>query len=176
MSRNYEDISGRSFGRLTVIKCAGSRHGHTLWLCQCACGNLHIAQKAPLLSGNTKGCGCGRSRKGVPNRKNTYHGLSYHPAYNSHAAMMRRCYKANSQDFAGYGARGIKVCEEWHDIRKFVEWADSNGHRAGLTIERINCNGNYEPSNCCWIPMGQQALNTRRNIKNKLQGEKRESC
>jgi len=87
------------------------------------------------------------------------HGLSKHPSYNSWKKMMQRCYQEHNQDYENYGGRGIKVCEEWHDVTNFV--ADMGVMRKGFSLERVDVNGDYEPSNCCWLPHKFQGKNRR---------------
>lgn len=84
--------------------------------------------------------------------------------YNIWCKMRYRCTKTNNPDYTNYGARGIKVCREWNDYSNFYQWAMLNGYNKTLTIDRINNNGNYEPSNCRWITLQQQNRNYRKNI------------
>ena len=96
---------------------------------------------------------------------NTKHGCSSGPRrklYDVWRQMHRRCYSPACKDFPAWGGRGITICQEWHDVRAFCAWAESAGYAAGLTIERVDVNGNYEPGNCRWIPNEKQASNTRR--------------
>lgn len=93
---------------------------------------------------------------------NTTHGLSKFKLYDVHRQMLKRCYDSNSKDYPGYGGRGISVCKEWNDVHAFFNWAYKSGYKEGLTIERIDVNGNYCPENCTWIENKMQGRNTRR--------------
>jgi hypothetical protein len=93
------------------------------------------------------------------------HGLSNHLIYDVWHSMLKRCNNIFDHSYKNYGDRGIKVCDEWHDVQCFYNWAISNGYAKGLSIERKDVNGDYEPDNCIWIPMGEQAMN-RRNTHN----------
>ena len=84
--------------------------------------------------------------------------------------MMQRCYRANSERYPRYGGRGIKVCDEWHDVKTFIKWAEENGFSEELSIERIDLNGDYEPSNCKWIPLEEQRWNTSYNVWYEYKG------
>ena len=77
--------------------------------------------------------------------------------YSSYRGMMDRCYRKKASNYKFYGARGIKVCEEWHDIQEFEKWVENSGYQEGLTLDRINPNGNYEPNNCRWTNRKAQA-------------------
>lgn len=97
------------------------------------------------------------------------HGLSKHRIRYVWKAMMSRCYRANDKAYANYGRRGIAVCDRWHDFLYFVQ--DMGLPRAGMTIERKDNNGNYEPSNCHWASRSIQARNNRRNVLITIEGE-----
>ena len=85
--------------------------------------------------------------------------------------MMRRCYDTNFNEYKNYGFRGITVCDEWHDVKKFYNWAINNGFQDGLSIDRIDVNGNYEPNNCRWVNAIQQMNNKRNNIFLEYNGQ-----
>lgn len=146
-------IGARS-GQLEVVE---EFHNGKLWQVRvrCDCGNEKVINKNNFTSGKTTTCGCGP--RGKPFDK--IHGYGGTPVYNSWKKMMDRCYKPEDPYFKDYGGRGITVCERWHDVVNFV--ADMGERVIGLSIERINTNGNYEPANCCWLPVGLQSSNRR---------------
>ena len=93
------------------------------------------------------------------------HGMSHDKLYRAWKSMRNRCNNPNDKRYHRYGARGIKVCEEWNDSNNFILWAKTHGYKEGLSIERIDIDKDYEPSNCKWIPFKDQALNTVRSMK-----------
>lgn len=86
--------------------------------------------------------------------------------------MRQRCNNPNNKDYVNYGARGIKICDEWNDYAEFVKWAISSGYRDNVTIERVDVDGDYCPVNCTWVANELQALNTTRNVYYEYKGEK----
>lgn len=159
------DITGQRFGKLIAIE---RHHKDTrkrwYWLCKCDCGGTLISKVAPLRSGNTKSCGCLKVEVAIQrNKDNAIHNLSKHPAYNIHSGMMDRCYNPKQNQYKNYGGRGISVCDDWKDITTFCNWMTDNNYIKGLSIERIDNNGNYEPSNCVLIPVENQPKNRRSN-------------
>lgn len=172
-----KDLIGQKYNRLTVVGFDRYDKEKRLyfWKCECECGTIKTVQSGALKTGNTKSCGCLNRELAAKRAKKkfTTHGLKKHPIYRTRTKMIYRCYNENYERFDCYGGRGIKVCDEWLDkengFLKFYNWAINNGWRKGLTIERINVNGNYSPENCTWIPQSEQPKN-RRNTK-KVSGQ-----
>lgn len=166
------DLTGLKVGRLTALSCHGKNDfGKITWLCKCDCGETAIVIGSRLKSGLTKSCGCLRNEKNPINCLK--HGLTGTPLQRVFNSMKQRCYNPNNEKYKIYGARGIKICDEWlSDIRNFVDWAYSSGYKKGLTIDRVDVNGDYKPSNCRWATKREQANNTRRNHFVLLNGKR----
>ena len=158
------DLAGKVFGKLTVIRLAppGKRKDR-YWECRCQCGNVSIHTGADLRSGRTNSCGCSRwdHLPSVRAARKNQHGLSGTRLFRTWGGMRRRCYNKNNPDYPHYGGRGITICAEWLDFPTFFTWALSHGYKGGLTIERTDVDGNYEPANCSWIPFADQMKNRR---------------
>lgn len=166
------DLTKQRFGQLEVIELAEIRNKRSYWLCKCDCGNMKVVRSDSLISHKTVSCGCLMKKRCLLNfHIENQHGLTHHPAYNTWFNMMNRCYSERNTYYSDYGGRGITVCDEWRDVRNFCKWADETGFKKPLTIERVDVNGNYEPSNCTWITMSEQMLNQRRTIRILYNGE-----
>lgn len=168
------DLSGQTFGYLTAKYDAGRGSHGRLWFCTCKCGNTKVVPATYLLKNVTNSCGCLRNEKlGKIHQKNATHGMSSTRLYNTWAHMIQRCRNPHSDSYRHYGARNIQVAQEWVDsFETFSNWALSHGYNDQLTIERIDVNGNYEPDNCCWIPLVDQAVNRRNNHFVEYQGQR----
>jgi hypothetical protein len=157
--RNVIDLIGKTFGKLTVVKHVPGKP-NTYWLCQCACGLEKTIRGDHLRYGKITSCRC--LQRDVVSRTSRTHGQAGYtqkkirpaPAYSSWQSMWRRCTLPNEQAFKYYGGRGIAICERW---KKFENFFTDMGPRPNLTyhLDRIDPEGNYEPTNCRWHPRGK---------------------
>ena len=156
----FQDITGQKFGKLTVIKKVENINGRTAYLCECECGNKKQIIGKYLKNGSTKTCGCGK----ILNPHHKTHGQSNNKIYYVYKNMINRCYNKKNKKYESYGKRGIQVCNEWlQNFENFYNWAINNGYQENLSLDRINNNGNYKPSNCRWVDLYTQANNKRNN-------------
>jgi hypothetical protein len=178
MSR-LKDLTGVVVGKLTVLRQAEhSKNRQVQWLCRCECGLEKTIRSANLVSGDTRSCGClakewiagehVRRRKEAWKHPCLKHGHCRQNGtsaeYNSWRAMGERCNNPNSDKWEDYGGRGIKVCDRWQGDRGFQNFlADMGPRPKGMTLDRKDPNGNYEPSNCRWATAQKQSQNQRRN-------------
>ena len=147
-----------------------SRGKKNLWLCKCDCGNEKVVAVDKLHSGNTKSCGC--LQREVHRKCRMTHGKSDTKLYLVWREMITRTENQNAERYGIYGGRGISICGEWHnDFQLFYDWAIQNGYKEGLTIDRIDVNGNYEPDNCRWITPYEQSRNLRKNVRITYSGK-----
>lgn len=152
---------GATFGRLTVVDVAPRSRVS----CKCSCGNQHVAIAGNLLSGRTRSCGCIRRE----NNNHITHGKTGSLTHTRWLVMRRRCSNPKTTGYENYGGRGIKVCERWADYSSFL--ADMGECPPGMTIDRIDSDGNYEPENCRWATKLTQARNTRANHVLEFNGQ-----
>jgi len=175
MKATLIDMIGQRFGRLTVTKRAeNDGRGEARWYCVCDCGKETVVLGSHLRKGRVVSCGCLRRevaavRGHVSRTKgNTKHGGKRTRLYQIWSNMKTRCLNPNNRAYKWYGALGVSICADWMDFAVFRDWAISSGYRDDLTIERKNPFGNYEPSNCEWIPRRDQRKNQRRSKRENI--------
>lgn len=168
-------IIGSKFGRLTIVEIVGVKSGdkrrETYVKSECECGNIIETPISKLRSGNTQSCGCLRNER--IRAATSTHGLSGHGIYWLWTGIKNRCNcPPTDKVYHLYPARGIKMCDEWDkDFLSFYNWAVANGWAKGLCIDRIDNDGNYEPSNCRFVTPAQNSRNSRLNRNLTLNGE-----
>lgn len=156
------DLTGQRFNRLVVIEFVEKRGLNAYWKCVCDCGIVKTLRGSNIKSGHTKSCGC--LHKEVVIKALTKHGHNTRkrtsPTYSTRYAMINRCSNPKANKYKYYGGRGITVCDRW--LESFENFLEDMGERPpGTTIDRIDNDGNYEPSNCCWATPKQQVQNRR---------------
>lgn len=159
---NFIDITGQKFNRWTVLNRVHVYPKRTFWLCRCDCGIERPVEGKHVRYGTSKSCGCLcleiNSRRLKGNNLGYKHGLEKHPLRAIWKAMLQRCYNPKNKFYKNYGGRGINACYEWSgSLPQFYEWALKNGWQKGLSIDRINNDGNYEPKNCRWITIAENS-------------------
>jgi hypothetical protein len=174
--RTKVDITGKIFNRLKVIDYSHTdKRSKSYWKCVCECGNEVIVRSDSLTSGNTKACGC-LSKELKSKMAKTYltkHGETKTRLYKIWSGMRDRCSSFGTEKGKHYADKGITICKEWDEFIPFKEWSLSNGYESNLTIDRINVNGNYEPSNCRWLTIQEQERNRGNSIYVVYNGERK---
>lgn len=177
----YEDLTGKTFNKLKVLEYSHTKKrpdGRNVyfWKCICDCGNITYVNSSHLKSGHTTSCGCVLKQHQKDLGKYNYtNGLSNTRIGRIYHNMINRCKNEKMPMYRYYGARAIKVCEKWqpknNGFGNFCDWAFANGYSENLTLDRIDVNGNYEPSNCRWVDNYVQANNKRKTKRYKYKGE-----
>jgi hypothetical protein len=145
---------GRRFSNLEVLSVEKVKDGHAIATCRCDCGNTKPIRLNHVLRGVQKGCGCGRAHTRT-------HGMAGTRIYQIWRTMRARCENPKDKGYPSYGGRGIAVCERWKQFANF--YADMGDKPAGMSLDRRDVNGNYEPSNCRWATKIEQQNNTTRS-------------
>ena len=166
MARNALELTGRTFGRLTVLqRVQNSAAGAARWLVKCICGTMKEVRGSVLVEGNSNSCGC--LAKELTSKRTKKHGMTNTFEHNVWMAMNRRCTDLKHPRYHRYGARGIQVCERWESFENFFADMGTCPFARG-SIERVDNDKGYEPSNCVWLPKNQQSKNrtftTRRTL------------
>lgn len=163
------DMTGKRVGRLVVKHAAGRRMGKVSWLCICDCGNENIVEGWHLRQATVRSCGC--LTRDTTIARNETHRMSYTRIYRIYRHMKDRCLNPDDQRYADYGGRGIRICDRW---MKFENFRDDMlpTYKPGLTIDRKDNDGNYEPSNCRWATCLEQVYNRRNTVSVTLHGER----
>lgn len=168
-AHNFINLAGRVFGRWTVIAYAGRIGRHPTWRCQCACGNTGVIYATNLSRGLSKSCGCLRIEITTARNKLGKHKGCGTPEYEAWCAIIKRCNNPRNRSFPNYGARGIRICRRWLKFENFL--ADMGKRPHGKSIDRIDNDGNYTPSNCRWATKLEQDRNRRTTRMLTYRGE-----
>lgn len=167
VSKIRNDYTGQQFGKLTVIEMLDIRNKERYVKVMCECGNDREVALRNVRTGKTTSCGCVRkanmSKIGKGNLK---HGQDGTKLYKLWTTMKGRCQTPTITGYERYGGRGIKVCDEWQSFEPFYEWAMNNGYQEGLSIDRIDNDGNYEPSNCQWLTLEDNSRKMQQERRN----------
>ena len=170
----FVDLTGQRFGRLVAIKLLTSKGAkRPKWLCKCDCGGYVTTIGKSLRNGDCTSCGCHRKevlKRGA--KANITHGETNNKLYDVWRGIKKRCRLKSNHNYELYGGRGIDVCDEWYDsYENFRDWSLKNGYKEGLTIDRIDVDGDYEPNNCRWVDWKTQQNNRRNTVYVEFKGK-----
>ena len=177
LDQKRRENEGKRYGNVTVLRYSRTNGRHSLYLCRCElCGKEFETRVDSVKSGHTQSCGCVLDNWMHSGQLNRKHGLVNDRAYWLWAKVKSRCYNQNCREYPNYGGRGIKMCDDWLDPVKFVEWCYANGYdntapKGQCTLDRIDVDGDYEPSNCTWKTNQEQQNNRRDNVRAEYNGE-----
>lgn len=166
---NIRDLTGKKFSKLTVLSYGKKLNGAHHWNCVCDCGNKCLRNGKSMIAGLTKSCGCLIKQSGPKT-----HGRRYEPEYAVYCAIIDRCENPNNRVYHNYGGRGITICRRWR--KSYVNFINDMGRRPEqskarqFSVERINRNKGYYPSNCKWATYAEQSVNRCNNVLVKIEG------
>lgn len=176
--KKIKDLTGRKFGRLTVVGLQDTGTRKTYWICQCDCGNLKLVRSDSLQCGAIKSCGCMKKEQDSKNLMASEAKKKYMQTgekvggtrlYSIWQGMKSRCYNEHDARYDRYGGRGITICDKWkYDFIAFKRWAEAHGYADNLTIDRVDNDLGYSPDNCRWATNEEQCRNRSTNIKIKI--------
>ena len=179
MGNNSEEWLGQRFDRLTVVDFTRAEPPNRgwWWVCRCDCGTNKRFRPTDVKRGKVRSCGCLLKEVSTEKARKFDHSVLDHKRlYSIYNWIKRRCYRMVEPRYKDYGGRGIRMADEWLDpsggFDRFVEWSLENGYTDEMTIDRIDVNGNYEPANCRWLPLSEQALNKRETLWVEYNGER----
>lgn len=158
MARGATDITGKRFGRWVAVRyIPGTRNPRTTgkWEVVCDCGTVRTVRTSLLVKGASVSCGC--YARELAKQRNFTHGMTNSPEFQSWVAMKKRCKYAKHPKYHRYGGRGVSICAAWESFEQF--YADMGPRPQGTSLDRIDLNGNYEPSNCRWVKVQEQSQN-----------------
>jgi len=166
----FIDLTGKTFGRWTVLFYLGKTKNMTMWQCRCACGTERFISVSNLRSGMSRSCGCLKSEM-ISQRSRT-HGMGQTVEYSAWIGLRDRCNNPKNSKWIGYGGRGIKVCERWQT--SFENFYEDMGPRPSRrhSVGRRDNDGDYDPHNCSWETPEEQRVNTRRNVHVEWNGQR----
>lgn len=165
-------LAGKTFGRWTVIADSRMPNGDLGWICRCACGAERTIVGHSLKSGDSRSCGCWQKDWASANgKKAKTHGMTGKPTHASWRSMIERCTKNDHVSWPRYGGRGIRVCQRWMKFEHFLE--DMGARPDGMTLDRVDTNGDYCKSNCRWATIDQQSNNRETNVILEAFGERK---
>ncbi len=168
-NKKFQDLEGKRFSRWTVLGYAGPSGRATFWWCRCDCGSIRSVDAATLINSTSRSCGCLSAE--LTRSRSLKHGMSKTIVYRCWQQMLQRCNNPKKLGYANYGARGISVCKRWSCFQKF--FSDMGVPPNGMSLERVDNNGNYNPANCVWATYKQQARNTRNTRRFVIEGQLR---
>jgi hypothetical protein len=166
-----KNLTGVRFEKLVVLRFLGVEKTHAVWWCKCDCGTEKKIKAKHLVAGATKSCGC--FARDFTIKRSIIHGHTVDskisPTYQSWRSMIARCKYEHTNDYKNYGGRGITVCDQWIVFENFLN--DMGDRPKNYCLDRIDFNGNYEPSNCRWVSTKESARNKSTNHLVEFNGD-----